>query len=98
MNQLKHIFGNQHPWRQMVFVSITPLLLAGNTVVVSIHLHTGAISEEKSRLSAGFHLRAVCSAVAPELASGCRFALRCSWGFCFQNIGNAFKDNIGDAA
>lgn len=63
-----------------------PLLLAGDPVVIPVHLDPGAIPQEEGRFFAGRHLRAVCPTVAPEGPRGRR---RCSGGRQANRIGRS---------
>src|SRR5690606_27391797 len=50
--------------------SVAPLLLAGFTVPVPVHLRIGTVAKEVFRLRARRHLRAMGAAVAPERGGG----------------------------
>jgi hypothetical protein len=47
-------------------LSIAPLLLTGNAIVVAIHLYSGAVLQEEGCFSTRGHLRTVSSSIAFE--------------------------------
>src|SRR5690606_31980705 len=58
----------RHP--RLARASVAPLLLAGFTVPVPVHLRIGTVAKEVFRLRARRHLRAMGAAVASERGSG----------------------------
>src|SRR5512140_1665040 len=51
-------------------VLVAQLLLAGNSVMVAVHLRAGAVPQEERRLCARSHLRAMGAAVTSETRIG----------------------------
>ena len=59
----------------------TPLLFAGNSILVAIHLRARAVRKKVRCLCAGFHLRAGRSPVAGKACGGRRIRRRRSFGW-----------------